>query len=64
MTERQKNYDVSTTENRNRPNILPVTDEKVTMEFSKALQQARLAKGLTQKELATVRVIIMNTVGE
>lgn len=27
--------------------------EKVTMEFSKALQQARLAKGLTQKELAT-----------
>lgn len=34
------------------------------MEFSKALQQARLAKGLTQKELATVRVIMVNTVGE
>lgn len=33
------------------------------MEFSKALQQARLAKGLTQKELATVRVI-MNTASE
>ena len=41
-----------------------VTDEKVTMEFSKALQQARLSKGLTQKELATVRVIMVNTVGE
>lgn len=29
------------------------------MEFSKALQQARLAKGMTQKELATVRVDTM-----
>jgi len=31
------------------------TDEKVTLDFSRALQQARIGKGLTQKELATVR---------
>ena len=30
------------------------TDERVTLDFGKALQQARVAKSWTQKDLATV----------
>ena len=33
-------------------NLFP--DERVTLDFGRVLQQARMAKGLTQKELSTV----------
>ncbi len=34
-----------------------MTDERVTLDFGKTLQQARTAKGWTQKELSTVSQI-------
>ena len=34
--------------------IIAFADERVTLDFGRALQQARMAKKLTQKELATV----------
>lgn len=34
--------------------ILYTVDERVTLDFGKTLQQARMAKSLSQKELATV----------
>ena len=33
-------------------------DDTVSLDFSKVLQQARMAKGYTQKELATVCLIV------
>ena len=34
--------------------LVPSTDERVTLDFARALQQARVAKSWTQKDLATV----------
>ena len=31
-----------------------LTDDRVSLDFGRALQQARTAKGMTQKDLATV----------
>lgn len=36
--------------------IRVLVDDRVTLDFARTLQKARLAKGLTQKELATVRM--------
>ena len=38
--------------------VLPIyPDERVTLDFGRTLQQARMAKSWTQKELATVSLI-------
>ncbi len=37
------------------PFVLLCTDERVTLDLGKTLQQARMAKSWTQKDLATVR---------
>ena len=34
--------------------LLSSSDERVTLDFGRTLQQARTSKGMTQKELATV----------
>ena len=34
-------------------------DERVTLDFGRALQQARMAKTWTQKDLATVSISLM-----
>lgn len=36
------------------PTVLYALDERVTLDFGRALQKARTAKSLTQKDLATV----------
>ena len=38
------------------PPSCDMTDETVSMDFGRTLQQARMAKEMTQKELATVSV--------
>ena len=38
--------------------VLPIyPDERVTLDFGRTLQQARMAKSWTQKELATVSLV-------